>query len=66
MQLSFSIQWNYVPHQRVEEHTVCGADPVGVGVNVSFGIGVCVSMTLPCLHDILLTCGWILTKFAWM
>ena len=31
-------------------------DPVGVGVSV----------TLSCLHDISLTGGWILTKFAWM
>ena len=46
----------YVPHWRGGGHTVCDADPVCVGVN----------MTLSCLHDISWTGGWILTKFAWM
>ena len=39
-----------------------GADPVGFGVS----IGVGVSVTLSCLHDISTTSGWILIKFAWM
>ena len=34
----------YVPHQRGGGHIVFGADPVGVGVSIS--------MTLSCLHDI--------------
>ena len=41
----------YVPNRRGGGHIVFGADPVGVGV----------SMTLSCLHDISCTGGWILT-----
>ena len=48
----------YVPHRRGEGQIVFGADPVGVGVSVS--------VTFFCLHDISLTGRWILTKFAWM
>ena len=51
---------NYVPHRREGGHIVFGADPVGVGVSVSVGV------ILSCLHDISLTGGWILTKFAWL
>ena len=40
--------------QRGGGHIVSGADPVGVGVSV----------TLFCMHDILWTGGWTLTKFA--
>ena len=43
-----------------------GVDPVGVGVSVSVGVSVDVGVTLSCLHDISLTGGWIITKFAWM
>ena len=35
---------NYVPHRREGGHIVFGVDPVGVGVGVS--------VTLSCLHDI--------------
>ena len=35
---------DYVPHRREGGHIVFGADPVGVGVSVS--------VTLSCLHDI--------------
>ena len=49
----------YVPHWRGGGHIVFGADPVGVGVSVG-------SVTLPCLHDISWTGGWILIKCAWM
>ena len=35
---------NYVPYRRGGGHIVFGADPVGVGVGVS--------VTLSCLHDI--------------
>ena len=38
----------YVPHRRGGGHIVFGADPVGVGVSLSFGV----SVTLSCLHDI--------------
>ena len=51
---------NYAPHRRGGGHIVIGADPVGVGVSVAVGV----SVTLSCLHDISLTGGWILTKFA--
>ena len=34
--------FSYIPHQRGGGHIVFGADPVGVGVSV----------TLSCLHDI--------------
>ena len=51
-------EYYYVPHRRGGGHIVFGADPVGVGVSVS--------MTLSCLHDISWTGGWILTEFAWM
>ena len=54
----FSIFINYAPHRRGGGHTVFGADPVGVGVDVS--------VTLSCLHDISWTGGRILTEFAWM
>ena len=46
------------PHHRRGGHIVFGADPVGVSVSIG--------MTLSCLHAISWTCGWILTKFAWM
>ena len=42
--------------RRVGGNTVFGADPVGVGIGVS--------VTLSCMHDISWTDGWILTKFA--
>ena len=35
-----------------------GADPVGVGIGID--------LTLSCLHNILWTSGWILTKFLWI
>ena len=37
-----------------------GADLIGVG------IGVGIDMILSCLHNILSTSGWILTKFSWI
>ena len=43
------------------EHIVFGADLVGIGISIDVGVGV----TLSCLHNILWTSGWILTKFAW-
>ena len=45
-------------------HIDFGADPVGDDVGVGVGIGIGVGMTLPCLHNILWTSGWILTKFS--
>ena len=48
----------YVPHIRGGGHIVFGVDPVGVGISVS--------VTLSCLHNISWTGKWILTKFAWM
>ena len=42
---------------RGEGHIDFGGDPVG-------GIGI--SMTFSCLHNILWTSGWILTKFSWL
>ena len=48
----------YIPHQEGGGHIVFGADPVDIGVSVS--------VTLSCLHNISWTGGSILTKFAWM
>ena len=42
------ILFELCPHRRGGGHIVFGADPFGVGVS----IGVCVSVTLSCLHDI--------------
>ena len=57
------VKWYiYVPRRRGGGHIVFGADPVGVGGSVGVGI----SVTLSCLHDISWTGGWILTKFVWM
>ena len=39
-------------HLRWGGHTVFGLDPIGI--------------TISCLHNILWTSGWILTKFAWI
>ena len=39
-------------------HIVFGADPVSVSIGVGF--------TLSCLHNILWTRGWILTKNSWI
>ena len=44
------------PELRGGGHTDFGIDPVGVGIIV----------TLSCLHNILWTSGWILTKFSWI
>ena len=56
-----------IPNPSEVGHIDFGADPVGddVGVGVGVGIGIGVGMTLPCLHNILWTSGWILTKFPW-
>ena len=51
-----SVGCHYFPHRKEGGHIVFGADPVGVDVSV----------TLSCLHDISWTGGWILTKFAWI
>ena len=45
-------------------HIDIGADPVGVSICVSTGIDI--GVTLSCLHNILKTSGWILTKFSWI
>ena len=46
----------YIHHLKAGGHTDFGADPVGVGIGI----------TLSCLHNILWTSGWILTKFSWI
>ena len=42
------------PYLWGQGHIVFGADPVGIG------------LTLSCLHNVLWTCGWILTKFSYI
>ena len=48
------------PHLRGGGHSVFKAEPIDVGLGVGIGVG----MTLSCLHNILFTSGWILTKFS--
>ena len=57
--LFWNWSWKYLcPHNLWEEDIDFGVDPIGIGI----GIGV----TLSCLHNILWTSGWILTKFSWI
>ena len=44
------------PHLWRRGHIVFGAGPISIGICV----------TLSCLHNILWTSGWILTKFSWI
>ena len=50
------------PHLKGRGQIVFGVDPIGIDVSIGIGIG----MTLSCLHNILWTSGWILTKFSWI
>ena len=61
----------YVPHLREGGHIVFDADPIVVGMlalasvwDVLVGNGVGVGVKLSCLHNILWTGGWSLSKFS--
>ena len=60
--LIFILHKNYVPPPkgRGTNWFWCGPDGVGIGVGISVGIA------LSCLHNILWTGGYILTKFSWI
>ena len=65
----------YYPHLREGGHIVFDADPIVVGVLVlasvwdvlvgnGVGVGVGIGVKLSCLHNILWTGGWSLSKFS--
>ena len=47
-------------------HIAFGADPAGISVSIGLGVRFGIHITFSCLHNILGTSGWVLTKFLWI